>query len=59
MVVTVSVRVLLACQALTVEIAGGPAVTCGEPGQWWDAPNGKRYVLCDHHLAVFSEELGR
>lgn len=47
-------RVLRACEATTFEGRPLAAVPCGQPGQWWEAPSGRRYVLCAHHVEVFA-----
>lgn len=46
--------VLHACEATTFESFGGDPVPCRGMGLWWTAPNGKAYILCEHHIAVFS-----
>jgi hypothetical protein len=45
--------VLRACEVRTIEEQGSDGVVCGDPGQWWEAPSGKAYVICDYHREAF------
>lgn len=48
--------VLRPCEATTVAagVRRWITVRCAEPGQWWEAPDGNRHVLCGHHAEVFA-----
>ena len=45
--------VLRGCEATTYDVGMNP-IPCGEPGLWRELPNGKAYVLCDHHRRLFA-----
>jgi hypothetical protein len=46
--------VLRPCEGTTFEALDRAGVPCGQPGRWWEAPSGSRFVLCEHHEQVFS-----
>lgn len=46
--------VLRPCEGTTFESLDQAGVRCSEPGRWWAAPSGTRFVLCEHHEQVFT-----